>query len=85
MPEYWVHSLMGWLRIIYGSIKIFQFILIIILIILFLLYEIQQLISNIDSCMEYMTFHVQLLNCYTMVWDGGHVAWGQHRPKSRLA
>ena len=37
---------MGRLRILYGSIKMFQFILIIIL---FLLYEIQQLISNIDS------------------------------------
>ena len=47
----------------YGSIKIFQFILIIILIILFLLYEIQSLISNIDSSMECMTFHVQHLNC----------------------
>ena len=53
------------------SIKVFQFILIIILIILFLLYEIQQLISNIDSWRECMTFHVQLLNCYTMFWDGG--------------
>ena len=30
------------------------------------MYEIQQLISNIDSWMECMTFHVQLLNCYTM-------------------
>ena len=48
-PEHLVYSLMGRLRIFYGSIKIFQIILIIILIILFLLYEIQQLISNIDS------------------------------------
>ena len=40
---------MGSPGIFYGSIKIFEFILIIILIILFLLYEIQQLISNIDS------------------------------------
>ena len=59
--------------------------LIIVSIILFLLYEIQQLISNIDSWMECMTFHVQLLNCYAMFWDGGYVAWSQHRPKSRLA
>ena len=40
---------MGMLRIFYGSLKIFEFILIIILIILILLYEIQQLISDIDS------------------------------------
>ena len=32
-PEHGVYSLMGRLRIFYGSIKIFQFILIIILII----------------------------------------------------
>ena len=55
--------------------EIFEFISIIILIILFLLYEIQQLISNIDSWMECMTFHVQLLNCYIIFWDGGHVGW----------
>ena len=48
-PEHWVYSLMERLRICYQGIKIFQFILIIILIISFLLYEIQQLISNIDS------------------------------------
>ena len=40
---------MGMLRIFYGSMEIFAFILKIILTILFLLYEIQQLISNIDS------------------------------------
>ena len=40
---------MGRLKIFYGSMGIFEFILEIILIILFLLYEIQQLISNIDS------------------------------------
>ena len=49
MPEHWVCSLMRRLKIFYGSIKIFQFILIIILIILFTLYETQQLISNILS------------------------------------
>ena len=49
MSEHWVYSLMRRLRMFYGSIKIFQFILIIILIVLFILYEIQQLISNIDS------------------------------------
>ena len=59
------------LRIFYGSIEIFQFILIFILIILFILYDIQQIISNIDSWMECMTFHIQILNCYTMFWDGG--------------
>ena len=37
----------------------FEFILKFILIILFILYEIQQLISNTDSWMECMTFHVQ--------------------------
>ena len=67
------YSLMGRFRKYYGSIKIFQFILIIILIVLFLLYEIQQLISNIESWMECMTFHVQLLNCYTMFWYGGNI------------
>ena len=61
------------LRIFYGSIKIFQFILIIIL---FILYEIQQLISNVDSWMECMTFHVQLLSCYTMFWDGAPCGMG---------
>ena len=45
---------------------IFEFILKIILIILFLLYEFQQLISHIDSWMEHMTFHVQLLNYYSI-------------------
>ena len=54
----------------------FQFILIIILINLFLLYEIQQLISNIDPWMEHMTFHVQLLNYYTMFLDGGPCGMG---------
>ena len=39
--EHWIYSLMGRIRIVYGSIKIFQFNLIIILIVLFLLYEIQ--------------------------------------------
>ena len=48
-PEHWVYSLMGRFRIFYGSIKIFEFILIIVLIILFIVYQIQQLISNIDS------------------------------------
>ena len=74
------------LRIFYGSIKIIQFISIFIVIILFVLYEIQQLISSIDSSIECMIFHVQLLNCYIMFWDGA--MWhggGQHRPKSRLA
>ena len=61
---------MGRLGIIYGSKGIFEFILKIIFIILFILYEIQQLISNTDSWMECMTIHVQLLNCYTMLWDG---------------
>ena len=28
--------------------------------------EIQQLISNTDSLMKHMTFHVQLLNCFTI-------------------
>ena len=60
------YSNMGRFRKCYGSVKIFQFILIIILIILFILYEIKQLISNIDSWMECMTFHVQLLNYYTI-------------------
>ena len=35
--------------------------------------------------MNCMTFHVQLLNYYTMFWDGGHVEWGQYRPNSMLA
>ena len=26
--------------------------------------------------MECMIFHVNLLNFYTIFWDGGHVAWG---------
>ena len=48
-PECVVYSFMGRPRIIYEIIKIFQFILIIILIFYFILYEIQQLISSIDS------------------------------------
>ena len=48
-PDCVVYSLMGRLRISYGSMGIFEFISKIISIILFLLYEIQQLISNIDS------------------------------------
>ena len=44
-----VYSPMGMLRIFYESMEIFAFILKIILIVLFLLYEIQQLISNMDS------------------------------------
>ena len=46
IPEHWIYSLVRRLRIFYGSIKIFQFNVVIIL---FILYEIQQLISNIDS------------------------------------
>ena len=65
-PDCVVYSLMGMLGIFYGSMGIFECILKIILIILFLLHEIQQLISNIDSWMEWMTFHVQLLNYYTI-------------------
>ena len=48
-PEHVVYSFMGRPRIIYEIIKIFQFIVIIILLFYFILYEIQQLISNIDS------------------------------------
>ena len=48
-PECVVYSLMGRPRIFYGNIKIIQFIVIIILFFYFILYEIQQLISNIDS------------------------------------
>ena len=48
-PEHVVYSIMGWSRIIYEIIKIVQFIVIIILLFYFILYEIQQLISNIDS------------------------------------
>ena len=55
---------MGRLEIFCGSMGIIGFILKIILIILFLLCEIQDLISNIDSWMECITFHVQLLNYY---------------------
>ena len=29
--------------------------------------EIQQLIFNTDSCMTHMTFHVQLLKCFTIM------------------
>ena len=77
-PDHVVYSLMGMLRIFYGSMEIFAFILKIILIILFLLYEIQQLISNIDSWIECMTFHVQLLNYYTIFGGRGHVEWGSN-------
>ena len=48
-PEHLVYGIMGKPRIIYEIIKTFQFILIIILLFYFILYEIQQLISNIDS------------------------------------
>ena len=48
-PEPVVYSLMGRPRITYEIIKIFQFIVIIILLLYFILYEIQQLISNIDA------------------------------------
>ena len=57
---------MGRPRITYEIIKIFQFIVIIILLFYFVLYEIQQLISNIDFRMKHMTFHVQLLKFLTM-------------------
>ena len=46
-PDCVVYSLMGMLGIFYESMEIFVFILKIF--ILFLLYEIQHLISNIDS------------------------------------
>ena len=58
---------MGRPRIIYEIIKIFQFIVIIILLFYITLYEIQQLIYNIDSWMECMTFHVQVLKCHTIM------------------
>ena len=48
-PECVVYSIMGRLRIIYEIIKIIQFIVIINLLFYCILYEIQQLISNIDS------------------------------------
>ena len=48
-PEHVIHSIMRRPRIFYGNIKIIQFIVIIILLFYFILYEIQQLISNIDS------------------------------------
>ena len=48
-PEHVVYSIMRRPRIIYEIIKIIQFIVIIILLVYFILYEIQQLISNIDS------------------------------------
>ena len=48
-PEHVVYSIMGIAGIIYEISKIFQFILIIILLFYFILYEIQQVISNIDS------------------------------------
>ena len=63
-------------RIIYEIIKIFQFIVIIILLYYFILYEIQQLISNIDSWMECITFHVQLLKGYPII-PSCHVVWGK--------
>ena len=44
-----VYSLMRRPRIFYGNIKIIQFIVIIILLFYAMLYEMQQLISNIDS------------------------------------
>ena len=58
---------MGMPGIIYEISKIIQFILIIILLFYFILYESQQVISNIDPCMKCMTFHVQLLKCYTIM------------------
>ena len=67
---------MGRPGIIYEIIKIIQFIVIIILLFYFIFYEIQHLISNIDSLIECMTFHVQLLNGYSISEMGGHVAWG---------
>ena len=67
---------MGMSRIIYKIIKIFQFIVIIILYILFYVVWNSALISNVDSWMECMTFHVQLLNNYKM---GDHVAWGVNK------
>ena len=63
-PEHVVNSIMGMSRIIYEIIKIIQCIVIIILSFYFISYEIQQLISNIDSRMKCMTFHVQLLVLY---------------------
>ena len=66
---------MGRPRVIYEIIKIFQFIVIIILLFYLILYEIQHLISNIESSMECMTFH-QLLKCYAIM-PSCHVAWGK--------
>ena len=66
-PESVVYSIIRRPRIIYEIIKIIQFIIIIILLCYFILYEIQQLISNIDSWMEYMTFCAQPLKCYTIM------------------
>ena len=65
-PERVTNSFMERPRIFYEIIKIFQFIVIIILLFIFILYEFQQLISNINSWMKHMTFHVQLLKCLTM-------------------
>ena len=48
-PECVVYSIMGMPDIFYGNIEIIQFSVIIILLFYFILYEIQQLISNIDS------------------------------------
>ena len=83
-PESWVSRLMRKLRIFYGSMKIVQCILIIIFIILFILYEIQQLISNIllNGMHDLPRSTFELLY-YVLGW-GGYLAWGQHRPKSRL-
>ena len=75
-PEHLVYDIMERPRKIYRIIKIFQFIVIIILLFYFILYEMQQLISNIHSWMECMTFHVQLLKCHTII-QSCYVAWGK--------
>ena len=65
---------------------IFEILLKIILIILFLLYEIQQLISNIDSWMECNNLPCSTFKLlYYILGKGAMWNGGQHRPKSRLA
>ena len=75
-PEGVVYSLMGRLGIVYESIKIIQFILIIILIILF--YIVWNSVTNFQHRLLNGTHN---LPCSTFKWlfyirDGGHVAWG---------
>ena len=67
-------NILGLSRSIYKIIKILQKDTIIILLFYVILYRNLATILNTDSCMIYMTFHVQLLKYFTNMGGMWHVA-----------